>query len=170
LYKEQLVEETNVETMTEDFRAAKAFCSDPSAVFAALTDVDALTAWWTPAAGGAATGDTLRFLMGDSEVVMHVDEAAEPSTVRWSVLVCEPEEDWVGTSISYEIAPSGSGSELSFRHHGLTPRLRCFDQCHAGWTHFLASLVDHVDHGGGTPNLPADAERCAAWRARHAVA
>ena len=161
---------TGIETTTEDFRATKTFASDPNAVFAALTDIDALTAWWVPAAGGASAGDTLRFLMGDSEVVMRVDEAAAPSTVRWSVLVCEPEADWVGTSITFEIAPAGTGSELSFRHDGLTPQLPCFDRCHAGWTYYLASLVDHVDHGRGTPNPPDDAERFAAWRARHAAA
>ena len=37
---------------TDDFRATKTFAAAPDAVFSALTDIDALTAWWTPAAGG----------------------------------------------------------------------------------------------------------------------
>ena len=156
-------------TTTDDFRATKTFVSAPDDVFDALTDLDALTGWWTPAGGGAAAGETLRFLMGDQEVVMSVEQTDRPSRVRWDVLVCEPAPDWVGTSITYDLEPDGAGTELRFHHHGLNPDLECFEQCHAGWTHFLASLVDYVDRGAGSPNPPADVERLAAWRAVHAA-
>jgi len=156
-------------TTTDDFRSTKTFASVPDDVFAALTDIDALTGWWTPAGGGAGAGETLRFLMGDQEVVMRVEEAARPSRVRWSVLVCEPADDWVGTSIIFDLAPSEAGTELRFHHRGLNPGLECFENCYAGWTHFLASLVDYVDRGTGSPNPPADVERFAAWRADHAT-
>jgi uncharacterized protein YndB with AHSA1/START domain len=156
-------------TTTDDFRSTKTFNAVPDAVFSALTDIDALTGWWTPAGGGANAGDTLRFLMGDQEVVMRVDQADRPSLVVWGVLVCEPAPDWVGTSIIFDLEPVGSGTELRFHHHGLNPRLECFENCHAGWTHFLASLVDYVDRGTGNPNSPADVERFAAWRAEHAT-
>lgn len=156
-------------TETDDFCATKTFAAAPDAVFAALTDVDALTGWWTPAGGGAAAGDTLRFLMGEQQVVMRVDEADRPSRVSWSVLVCEPAPDWVGTSITFDLEAAGAGTELRFQHHGLNPSLECFDMCHAGWTRHLASLVDFVDRGAGSPNPPVDVERFAAWRAEHAV-
>jgi uncharacterized protein YndB with AHSA1/START domain len=155
---------------TDDFRSTKTFAAAPDAVFSALTDIDALTGWWTPAAGGGAdAGETLRFLMGDQEVVMRVEEADRPSRVRWSVLVCEAAPDWVGTSITFDLEPVGAGTELRFHHHGLNPRLECFEMCHAGWTRHLASLVDYVDRGAGSPNPPADVERFAAWRAEHAA-
>ncbi len=159
---------TTTTTATDDFRSTKAFAAAPDAVFSALTDIDALTGWWTPAGGGATAGGTLRFLMGDQEVVMRVEQADRPSRVRWDVLVCEPAPDWVGTSITYDLEPVDGGTELRFQHHGLNPDLECFEQCHAGWTHFLASLVDYVDRGAGNPNPPADVERLAAWRAEHA--
>jgi uncharacterized protein YndB with AHSA1/START domain len=153
----------------EDFQRTKTFASAPDAVYAALTDIDALTGWWTPAGGGADAGETLRFLMGDREVVMRVDEADRPSRVRWSVLVCEPDSDWVGTSITFDLEPVSAGTELRFRHHGLNADLECFETCLAGWTRYLASLVDYVDRGTGTPNPPADVARFAAWRAEHAA-
>ena len=156
-------------TTTDDFRSTTTFAAAPDAVFSALTDLDALTGWWTPAAGGADAGGTLRFLMGDQEVVMRVDDADRPNRVRWSVLVCEPAPDWVGTTIIFDLAPAGAGTELRFHHCGLHPGLECFDQCRAGWTHFLGSLVDYVDRGAGTPIPPADPERFAAWRAEHAA-
>lgn len=152
-------------TTTDDFRSTKTFAAAPDPVFSAVTDIDALTGWWTPAAGGAAAGETLRFLMGDLEVVMQVDEADRPSRVRWSVLVCEAAPDWVGTSITFDLEPVGAGTELRFHHHGLNPSLECFEMCNAGWTRHLASLVDYVDRGAGSPNPPA--ERFAAWRAEH---
>ncbi len=154
---------------TDDFRATKRFVAAPDAVFSALTDIDALTSWWTPAGGGADAGETLRFLMGDQEVVVRVGEADRPSRVRWDVLVCEPAPDWVGTSIVFGLKTAGTGTELHFDHHGLNPRLECFDDCQAGWTHFLASLVDYVDQGTGNPNPAADVQRFAAWRAEHAT-
>ena len=156
-------------TTTGDFQSTKTFTAAPDAVFEALTSIDALTGWWNPAAGGALAGDTLRFFMGTDEVVMRVVEADRPAHVRWSVLLCEPARDWEGTSITFDIAPAAGGSELQFRHHGLNPALECYDQCYAGWTHYLASLVDFVDKGEGHPNRHdnSDAERVAAWRTAH---
>jgi uncharacterized protein YndB with AHSA1/START domain len=156
-------------TTTDDFRSTKTFASAPDAVFSALSDVDALTGWWTPAGGGTEAGETLRFLMGDLEVVMRVDEADRPSRVHWSVLVCEAARDWEGTSITFDLEPVGTGTELRFQHHGLNPDLECFETCYAGWTRHLASLVEYVDRGVGSPNPPADVERFAAWRAEHAT-
>ncbi len=156
-------------TTTDDFRATKTFLSTPDAVFSALTDIDALTGWWTPAGGSAEAGGTLRFLMGDQEVVMRVEETDRPSRVRWSVLVCEPARDWEGTSITFDLEAVRAGTELRFEHHGLNPQLECFETCHAGWTRHLASLVEYVDLGTGSPNQPADIERFSAWRALHAA-
>jgi uncharacterized protein YndB with AHSA1/START domain len=153
----------------DDFRSTKIFAAAPDAVFAALTDIDALTGWWTPAGGGTAAGETLRFLMGDTQTAMRVDEAERPSLVRWSVLACEPAPEWVGTTITFELAPWATGTELRFHHHGLNPHLECFETCHTGWARHLGSLVGYVDRGCGTPNPVVDAERFAAWRAEHAA-
>src|SRR5689334_10927591 len=109
-------------TSLDDFRSTKTFEAAPDAVLAALTDVDALTRWWVPAGGAAAAGQTLRFLMGDQEVVMRVEQA-DRSRVRWAVLVCEPVADWVGTSITFDLQATGTGTQLRFQHHGLNPRL-----------------------------------------------
>ena len=96
---------------------------------------------------------------------MRVDEAERPARVRWDVLVCEPATDWVGTSITFDLQPLHGGTELRFQHHGLNPELECYETCNAGWTRYLASLVDYVDRGSGSPNPPA--ERFAAWRAQY---
>ena len=154
-------------TITEDFQSTKTFTSSPDAVFSALTDIDALTGWWVPAAGGASGGETLRFLFGDRELVSQVVQAERPTRVRWDVSVCEPVPDWVGTSIIFELAPLRIGTELHFRHEGLNAGLECFSECQAGWTYYLSSLVEYVDQGAGTPNTSFDVARIEAWRAEH---
>ena len=159
----------NTTITTNDFRSTKIFTSSPDDVFSALTDIDALTGWWCPAGGGAQAGETLRFLMGDQEVVLDVAIAQRASRVRWNVLVCEPVPDWVGTSIIFDLEPAGDGTELRFHHLGLNPDLECFEMCQNGWSHYLPSLVDLVDRGAGFPNTSVDAERIAAWRAELAT-
>jgi hypothetical protein len=37
------------------------------------------------------------------------------------------------------------------RHEGLVKQLECYDQCSAGWDHYLASLRDHIESGTGSP-------------------
>jgi hypothetical protein len=55
-------------------------------------------------------------------LVIHVDEAARPARVRWTVIECGFVPDWAGTRPVFAIAQAGDGaSELRLRHHGLTP-------------------------------------------------
>jgi len=49
------------------------------------------------------------------------------------------------------------GDHIAFRHVGLRPALECFDQCRAGWNHFMPSLVQFLETGVGRPNEPRDA-------------
>ena len=135
-----------------DFESSRVFAAAPDAVFDAITTPAGITAWWTPATGSGLEGGELRFAFPNLELLARVDRADRPSAVRWAVLECGM-EDWVGTTISFELAPAAEGgTRLEFRHIGLTPQLECFDQCNAGWTFYLSSLVDYVDTGVGRPN------------------
>ena len=62
-------------------------------------------------------------------------------------------DDWVGTTLHFDIEalPTG-GTELRFRHAGLTPRLECFTDCQSGWDHFIPSIGAYVETGVGNPN------------------
>jgi uncharacterized protein YndB with AHSA1/START domain len=155
-----------------DYRTTKIFESSPEAVFDALTSGDALARWWWApgVTGSGAAGGELTLMFAGMETRIRVDETDRPARVRWTVLVSEPLPDWVGTRITFDIAPAGEGAVLYFTHHGLTPQLECFTQCYAGWTQYLASLVDYVDHDGGNPFGSDADQRAAALRARQAPA
>jgi uncharacterized protein YndB with AHSA1/START domain len=125
----------------------------PGQLFDALTSVDGLAGWWVPVTGSGEAGGELRFIMNSPDpLVIHVDEATRPATVRWTVTECNFLADWVGTRPTFTItAVDGGGSELHFRHGGLTPELECIEMCANGWNHYLGSLRDYVEVGRGAP-------------------
>jgi uncharacterized protein YndB with AHSA1/START domain len=138
-----------------DFQAVLTINATPDAVFNAFTLPADLTNWWTPASGVGTTGGELVFHFGDQRIFCQVDDAERPSRVRWSVLLCEPAPDWLGTKIAIDLsATDDGGTRVDFRHHGLTPQLECFEMCQNGWTHHLGDLINSLEAGNGNPSVP----------------
>jgi uncharacterized protein YndB with AHSA1/START domain len=137
---------------SEDFESTKTLGAQPDKVLAALRTPEAITDWWGPTEGSAAVGGTLTvtFASHGQVIVLRVEQGEEGQVV-WRVEETPRTPEWVGTTIVFDVAASGAGSVLHFRHHGLTPELECFDMCHEGWTHYLGSLVSYVDTGEGQP-------------------
>jgi uncharacterized protein YndB with AHSA1/START domain len=148
-----------------DYQTTIRVKSSPEALFDALTTVPALAAWWSPCTGSGDAGGELRFSMNSAEpLVIHVDEATRPASVRWTVTDCPFLPDWVGTRPAFTITAVGDGeSELRFRHHGLTAGLDCIEMCTRSWDHYIAtSLREYAESGGGR-TFGSDADK--AWRA-----
>ncbi len=141
----------NSDTTGTDFEAVKVLASAPEAVLAALTTAEAVTAWWGPTTGSPAEGNRFEVGFGGARRIDIVATSAGPRRVEWSVEAAPHTPEWDGTTIVFDIEPEGEGTVLRFRHHGLTPQLDCFEMCHAGWTHYLASLAGYVDSGAGDP-------------------
>jgi uncharacterized protein YndB with AHSA1/START domain len=137
----------------DSFHSTMSIAATPEAVLAALSTPEAVTSWWGPAIGSADAGGTLvvSFMGGRQRIVMHVEPAFE-NRVVWAVKECPLTPDWIGTTIFFDVTEAGDGAMLYFRHQGLTPELECFDMCHEGWTHFLASLVCYAETGVGQPH------------------
>ncbi len=149
-------------TNPADYQTTIRVKASPDAVFEALTTVTGLAAWWNPAVGSGATGGELRFVMNAPEpLVIHVDEATRPTSVRWTVTDCPFLPDWIGTRPTFTInAVDGDTSELHFRHHGLSEELECIDMCTRSWNHYMTSLHDYLEVGRGSPfGSPADRAR-----------
>lgn len=158
------------ESAAQDYEARVTIEAKPEAVFAALTTVEGLAAWWTPVTGDGSAGGELRFVFShDVPLVMRVDAARPGSLVQWTCMECSWLPDWVGTTISFALdARPDGGCDLVFRHRGLTPRLECFQDCKSGWDHFIPSLHAYAETGVGHPSgSDADVERREA-RARRA--
>ena len=61
-------------------------------------------------------------------------------------------EEWLGTTLTWQIHVEGGKTVIRFVHSGLTPNLHCFDICEAGWDFFFVnSLKACLDTGVGLP-------------------
>ncbi len=155
------LDDIDADTVDADYTAQLELTASPDTVFDALTTTAGLTAWWTPASGSGLAGGELTFHFGPgSAAVMRVDKAEPGVGVRWTNVACMV-EDWVGTTISFDLEPLPSGgTRVHFRHGGLTPKLECFDDCKSGWDHFIPSFAAYAETGTGHPNQsPEDLAR-----------
>ena len=150
-----------------DYRRTVRVNARAAVVFDALTTTEKLTAWWSPATGSGLAGGELRFPMVADQppLLVRVDEATRPTTVRWTVTECTFMADWVGTRPTFTIVPIDDGCcELTFEHRGLTDELECKDMCSRSWNHFVGTSLRELAEGGpGAPNRsPRDLARRAA--------
>jgi hypothetical protein len=129
----------------------------PQDVFAAVTDV---RGWWSDDVEGntAAVGD--EFVQRYGEVHrcrLRVIEAVPGRRVSWLVLenyfsFAETQAEWTGTTITFDIAQKGSGTEVTFTHQGLVPDDECYDVCSNAWDFLVnSSLRNLIATGRGQP-------------------
>ena len=127
-------------------------------IIAALTDDALIRRWWTAATRSERHDDDVRLFMGGDVplVDFSIEHTAGTGAVTWAVTACM-EPDWIGTKPSFSVRPNSDGtSAIGFRHVGLVPALECFDQCYAGWNHFMPSLHQFLETGEGRPNEARD--------------
>ncbi len=144
-------------TRTEDFTAVLNLPASPAAVSALFASAAGVSRWWGPTEGDGTAGGTLATSFGEYGVnTMRVLEAG-PARVVWEPVASDGTaptghtREWLGTTMEFDIVPAGAGTELRFRHAGLTPQLACWDDCLAAWTHFMASIQTFAETGTGTP-------------------
>ena len=125
-------------------------------VLESLTDEATIAKWWTAVTRAERVDDEIRLFMGgDAPLELTITTASGRGDVRWTVTACDFVPDWVGTAPSFSVRSGGDGTTtVSFRHQGLVPALECFDDCRAGWNHFMPSLERYLATGVGLPNQP----------------
>jgi hypothetical protein len=124
----------------------------------AVTDDAEIGRWWTAVTSSEQVGRDVRlFRDGAPFVCFTVEHAPGTPEVTWSVTECAAAADWVGTRPSFSVRENADSTcTVAFRHVGLNPALECFDQCRAGWNHFMPSLHQYLETGVGRPNEPRD--------------
>lgn len=140
--------ETTLIGKDADFTRNLAIAASPAALRAAIATDEGVSGWWVPTVSPGPELLTMSF--GDSGVDVRV--VATPELVIWEVVSCSAEPDWVGTTIEFATAADAADGtiKLAFRHRGLGG-LPCAENCFAGWTHYLPSLVSYVESGVGSP-------------------
>ena len=140
---------------TQDYARELTIEAPCERVFDAIATLDGIRGWWTPLVTGSdEAGRTMRleFEGLEEHIDLRVKSARRPSEVEWSVVEHTSLDEWMGTRIRFELSPRSDGTcSLAFQHIGLSPRLACYDDCEAGWDHFLESVVALAERGRGKP-------------------
>ena len=135
------------------YRAERVVDAPRARVFEALTTLEGLAGWWTPAVSGSS-GERGQIVLAFDEqrLMMRVDSAVAPESVRWTCTEHTRFPEWRGTILAFDLRERGDDTTvLRFRHGGLVPDLQCFSVCRRGWDHYLSSLCDEAAGRGGNP-------------------
>ncbi len=127
-------------------------------VYAAVATLDGLASWWTrDVRGDDRPGGRLAFGFGRPEpsAVMEVIERQPELLVRWRCV--EGPQEWVGTSISFELREGDKETGLLFTHAGWSEPGTFLHHCSTKWALFLLGLKHGLEGGTATPwpNDPA---------------
>ena len=119
----------------------------PGKVYEALTTVEGLRGWWT--------GDTkdhdgvLRFRFPAGGFDMEVLESRPDERVAWRVV--DGPEEWVGTTINWDLRQDGDYTIVLFKHEGWKEPVEFMHHCSTKWATYLMSLKSSVETGKGAP-------------------
>jgi uncharacterized protein YndB with AHSA1/START domain len=120
-------------------------------VYEALTTQKGLAGWWTPeTTTHMETGSIARFAFGpDYFKEMKIEKLKPSNKVKW--LCIKGYEEWIGTTISFELQPHDRGTVLFFHHDGWKEYTPGFASCSYDWALFLRSLKFLCETGKGLP-------------------
>lgn len=120
-------------------------------VYEAITTQKGLAGWWTPdTIAKSETGSILRFGFGpDYFKEMEVTELRPYSLVKWRCL--KAFEDWIGTTLTFELEAHKKGCVLLFHHDGWAAYTPEFASCSFDWALFFRSLKSLCETGKGFP-------------------
>jgi uncharacterized protein YndB with AHSA1/START domain len=129
----------------------------PEKVYDALTTIDGLAGWWTTETTGSADpGGVVTFQfppVGGFD--MEVLEAVPDKRVTWRV--SDGPEEWMGTTINWELRQDGEYTIVLFKHEGWREPVEFMHHCSTKWGQFLMSLKQLVETGTGAPH-PRDVQ------------
>lgn len=138
-----------------DYAKTLSVAAPAKRLFECIATADGVRGWWTPLVRGShEAGKTFRlsFEGMDEHIDIRTEVVRRPSQVVWTIAEHTSLEEWDGTKVHFTITPEGeSACVLAFEHEGLTPKLVCYEDCEAGWDHFLGSLVAFAERGVGSP-------------------
>jgi uncharacterized protein YndB with AHSA1/START domain len=127
--------------------------SSPEKVYAALTTIDGLRAWWTentqgdPGPGGVIA---FRFAPVPDGFDMLVKDAKQDELVLWEVV--DGPEEWVGTRVRFELKQEDGFTIVLFSHVGWREPVEFMHHCSTKWATYLMSLKRLVETGQGEPS------------------
>jgi uncharacterized protein YndB with AHSA1/START domain len=124
--------------------------------YAALATRDGLAGWWTEnTQGDSKVGGALKFrFIADGNDIggfeMRVLELEPGARVRWQVI--DGPEEWIGTTVRFDLERAGDYAVVLFRHEGWKEPVEFMYHCSTKWAAYLLSLKSLVETGKGRPS------------------
>src|ERR1700743_2170972 len=141
----------------QNYQSSIAADFTPNKAFAAIGQV---TEWWVRDVEGSSKklNDvfTVRFSNG-TFVTFKVTENVPDKKIAWLVTDCylpwlKDKTEWNGTTVAFEISPSGDKTQVTMTHIGLVTGIECYEGCEAGWNkYFKGSLFKLLTEHVGVP-------------------
>jgi uncharacterized protein YndB with AHSA1/START domain len=120
-------------------------------VYTALATRDGLATWWTTdTQGESTTGGVIQFRFPEGGFDMKVLELRPAERVLWEVV--EGPEEWVGTTVSFDLRQESDYAIVLFKHQGWREPVEFMYHCSTKWATFLLSLKSLVETGKGAPS------------------
>ncbi len=124
--------------------------SSADEVYSALTTLDGLSGWWTEdTTGGTEVGDVIAFRFAAGGFDMKVLELDSAKRVLWQVV--DGPEEWIGTTVHFELRQDGDYTIVLFKHEGWREPVEFMHHCSTKWATYLMSLKNLVEIGKGAP-------------------
>jgi uncharacterized protein YndB with AHSA1/START domain len=125
--------------------------SSPDKVYDALTTVEGLAGWWTDDTKRslAETENVLQFRFAAGGFDMKVLEQRPSERVVWKVV--DGPEEWVGTTVDWDLRQDGDYTMVLFKHQGWKEPVEFMHHCSTKWATYLMSLKALVETGEGAP-------------------
>jgi hypothetical protein len=124
--------------------------SSADEVYSALTTLEGLSGWWTEdTTGQTSVGDVIEFRFAPGGFDMKVVELQSAERVRWEVI--DGPEEWIGTTIGFDLRQDGDYTVVLFKHEGWREPVEFMHHCSTKWATFLLSLKALVETGKGAP-------------------
>lgn len=123
----------------------------PGKVYEALTEEKGLSGWWTPETKAKPEVNSIaRFAFGPTYFKeMKITKLEPNSKVEWQCITGY--EDWIGTTVTFELTPNDKGTALILRHEGWKEYTPAVATCSYDWAMFLRSLRLLCETGQGRP-------------------
>lgn len=120
-------------------------------VYKALATVEGLAGWWTDdTRGESKVGGVIHFQFGERGFFdMKVLELQPATRVLWQVV--DGPEEWIGTTVSWELRQEKDYIIILFKHLGWKEPVEFMHHCSTKWGIFLMSLKSLLETGKGAP-------------------
>ncbi|QEO13005.1 SRPBCC domain-containing protein [Agromyces intestinalis] len=123
-------------------------------VYDAIATIDGLSGWWAErTSGDPSIGGVIEFRFGPGGIDMEVVELEPGRRVVWKV--SDGPQEWIGTTVEWDIRTEGDFVIVLFRHVGWREPVEFMHHCSTKWAIYLLSLKELVENGAGRPD-PVD--------------